>query len=111
MTRRPSRVLAPLWAAASVLATLDAGAAERDEGRTSRLLAGITTLSADAWQGRRAGTAGADRAADWIAAQFQAAGLEPGGDAGYDQRFVFIDGAKLGEANRLTAAGRRYRVT
>jgi len=111
VTRRPSRVLAPLWAAASVLATLDAGAAERDEGRTSRLLAGITTLSADAWQGRRAGTAGADRAADWIAAQFQAAGLEPGGDAGYDQRFVFIDGAKLGEANRLTAAGRRYRVT
>jgi hypothetical protein len=48
----------------------------------------VATLTAPGLEGRGIGTAGLDKAAEWVAAQFKAAGLAPGGDGGtYFQRF------------------------
>ena len=72
----------------------------------ARVRADVTRLASDDWQGRRAGTEGADRAADWLAAEFRRIGLQPGGDAGtYFQKFSFIDGVILGSGNRLSTSG------
>ena len=46
----------------------------------------VATLSDDSMQGRLAGSAGERRAATFIAARMQAAGLEPAGDSGWFQR-------------------------
>jgi hypothetical protein len=48
----------------------------------------VAALTAPEFDGRGIGTAGLDRAAEWVAAQFKAAGLAPAGDGGtYFQRF------------------------
>mgnify|MGYP003524901518 CR=1 FL=1 len=46
----------------------------------SRMMADITHLSSAAFKGRELGTPELDTAADYIAAQFQQIGLQPGGD-------------------------------
>jgi aminopeptidase N len=45
-----------------------------------RMMETVRFLSSDRLQGREAGAAGADQAADYIAAEFRQAGLLPGGD-------------------------------
>jgi len=71
-----------------------------------RVRADVARLASDEWLGRRAGTPGADQAADWLAGAFERIGLLPGGDEGtYFQRFTFIDGVILGPGNRLSTAG------
>jgi hypothetical protein len=72
-----------------------------------RLRADVTRLAGEEWQGRRAGSPGAERAANWIAGQFRRIGLAPGGSRGsYLQAFSFIDGVVLGPRSRLsTGAG------
>jgi hypothetical protein len=71
-----------------------------------RIRADVTRLSADDWQGRRAGTRGADSAADWIAQQMKAAGLQPGAaDGTFFQSFSFIDGVVVGPGNALRVTG------
>ena len=53
------------------------------------LLAHVAWLSAPEREGRGIGTKGLDAAAEYVAAQFKAIGLQPGGDAGgYFQRFT-----------------------
>jgi hypothetical protein len=72
----------------------------------ARLARDIRRLSAPDWQGRRAGTEGADRAAEWIAQQMKAAGLQPGApDGTFFQYFSFIDGVVLGPGNALAVTG------
>jgi hypothetical protein len=67
-----------------------------------RIRADVTRLAAPAWEGRRAGTAGADKAAEWIAAEFKRIGLQPAGDDGtFFQQFSFVDGVDVGPGNRL----------
>lgn len=46
----------------------------------------VKVLADDAMEGRRAGTPGHRRAAEYVAEQFRKAGLAPGGDDGYFQR-------------------------
>jgi len=71
-----------------------------------RVRADVVRLSAADWQGRRAGTEGADRAAEWIAQQMKAAGLQPGApDGTFFQAFSFIDGVVLGPGNALAVSG------
>jgi Zn-dependent M28 family amino/carboxypeptidase len=54
----------------------------------------LATLAADAMQGRQDGTLGAQKAAQYIAEQFQAAELQPFADLkGYEQNYE-IDGAE-----------------
>jgi peptidase M28-like protein/PDZ domain-containing protein/PA domain-containing protein len=70
-----------------------------------RLLEHVKTLSAPENEGRASGTAGAERAARQIAAEFRRAGLAPGGDAGtYFQSFSVPTGIRLGSTNTLTLA-------
>jgi aminopeptidase YwaD len=70
--------------------------------REERLKADVARLAADEWQGRRAGTEGAERAASWIGAEFERIGLRPGAaDGTYFQGFSFIDGVTLGPENQL----------
>ena len=62
----------------------------------------VSHLASDALAGRRAGTAGAERAARYVVAAFQAAGLEPPSSyPTYLQMFEFPVGVELGSDNRL----------
>ncbi|HYE79997.1 MAG TPA: PA domain-containing protein, partial [bacterium] len=74
----------------------------------ARLKADIEYLASDALEGRFPGTRGCEQAAGYIAAQMEAAGLEPGGDDGtYFDGFSFTSGVDLGSGNaaRLDAGG------
>ncbi len=75
-----------------------------------RLRRDIVYLASDKLQGRRAGTSGADRAADYISRQFRAAGLQPLPGTNYRQPFTFVSRVELGDENSFqvkTAAGPR----
>ena len=66
------------------------------------LLAHVRYLSADELEGRGNGTRGLERAAEYIAEQFKAAGLQPGGgQRGWFQPFELVTGLTVGEGNRL----------
>ncbi|WP_394686667.1 M28 family metallopeptidase [uncultured Xanthomonas sp.] len=47
---------------------------------TKRLSADVKTLASDAYEGRAPGSAGEEKTVAYLSAQFQAAGLQPGGD-------------------------------
>jgi hypothetical protein len=55
---------------------------------------GMELLAGDAMMGRRTGTPGADRAAEWIATQFRQAGLAPAGDSGTYLQWMPITAAQ-----------------
>lgn len=60
-----------------------------------RIQADVAFLAADAREGRAAGTAGFDQAADYVATRFNNLGLEPAGDKGsYFQRVPMIEGIR-----------------
>jgi len=67
-------------AAAALL--LVAGAASAQDFSTQRLSDEIRTISADDFQGRYPGTDGEKKTLDWLQAQYEAMGLEPGGRNG-----------------------------
>ncbi|GIW87827.1 MAG: peptidase M28 [Isosphaeraceae bacterium] len=77
----PSTPPKPAWDAA--LATIEPGS----------LKAHVSFLASDALEGRDTPSRGLDIAAEYIAAQFRAAGLEPAGDDGYFQtaRWTIIE--------------------
>ena len=81
------------------------GVAATTPASSERIKADVTRLAGAAWEGRRAGTRGADAAADWIGAELKSIGLKPGAAGGsYFQTFTFIDGVELGADNRLALA-------
>jgi hypothetical protein len=61
----------------------------------------IKFLASDELQGRRAGTAEADRAANYIAGEFKKYGLTPAALSGFLEPFNFVSGVKLGDSNLL----------
>jgi hypothetical protein len=66
----------------------------------------IKFLSSDELQGRGNGTPGLERAAEYIAMQFRAAGLAPGGDdRTYFQKFELVSGLTVGSSNTVTLSG------
>ena len=92
------RLLA-LWLLLSVALAADSRPAIQPDG----LLAHVKFLSSDELEGRGNGTKGLERAADYIAEQFKAAGLQPGGTNGtWFQPFELVTGLTVGEPNRLT---------
>lgn len=63
-------------------------------------------LASDEMEGRGVGTKGLDRAAEYIAAQFERDGLEPlPGFDGYFQRFEMTTGATIASGTKLNLAG------
>jgi aminopeptidase YwaD len=79
-----------------------------------RIAEHVQFLASDKLQGRRAGTAAADEAANYIAKEFRSYGLKPASPDGFLQRFTFVSGVKLGAQNRFQIkerdANRPYRV-
>jgi aminopeptidase YwaD len=94
--------------------TLLAGHAGASSSTSQRVSADVARLASPAWEGRRAGTRGADRAADWIAQQLKKAGASPAGERGtFFQTFSFIDGVDLGPHNHLvghSATTHRWKI-
>jgi len=74
-------------------------------------MAHVRYLADDQLEGRAVGSPGAHCAGDYLAAQFAALGLEPGGSQGsYFQSFSIRKGAELGPDNRLVVSGHAYSV-
>jgi aminopeptidase YwaD len=68
----------------------------------AELQAHIKYLASDQLEGRRSGSAGNRKAAEYIIAQLTAYGIQPAGDsAGYLQPFDFVSAVKLGAGNEL----------
>jgi hypothetical protein len=81
--------------------SLVSGAAEQFQPES--YLRHVKYLAGDELQGRGNGTPGLEKAAEYIAAQFKAAGLQPAGDGeSYFQKFTLTTGSSLGKRNKLT---------
>ena len=77
-------------------------AAGAREIRGDSLLEHIRFLASDDLAGRGNGSEGLERAADYIAARFEEAGLEPGGRDGWFQPFELNAGLAVGRGNSLS---------
>jgi len=63
----------------------------------------VNYLASDSLEGRLSGTPGNEKAAGYIAAEFERYGLQPlGENNGYEQRFDFVGGVNPGPNNRFT---------
>jgi hypothetical protein len=88
------------------LVSVVAAAASTDIA-SDALLKHIQFLSADQLEGRGNGTTGLETATEYVAAQFKAVGLEPGGVGGdWFQPFELVAGLKVGSVNTLSISGR-----
>jgi hypothetical protein len=106
--------LALLFAAPSLCAQNSArrvgegGLRQTTPGDVQRILG---ALAADSMEGRATGTAGARRAARYIAAEMRRIGLEPIGDSSFMQRVpVSMDSASGARGGRAAAPGLRPRL-
>jgi hypothetical protein len=101
-----------LLAAAALIAA--SGAFLQANLEPDELLAHVRFLASDELAGRGNGTDGLERAADYVAREFKAAGLKPGtADGDWFQRFELIVGLKVGPENTLVVEhkGRRVSLT
>ncbi len=100
--------LAPLFAALLLAACATIPEPPTAAERSERWWADVSTLAADDMEGRLTGTAGYQRAADYVVSQLQAIGLEPAGTDGFFQPVAFeeqfVDPA--GSSAALVAGGR-----
>ena len=74
--------------------------------RAQRLESLLTTLAADSMEGRRTGTAGAHRAAEFLAAELERYGIEPAGD-----NDTYVQTVPMARITEETARGPRERFT
>jgi hypothetical protein len=90
MTRRRPLFLLPFLFAVGCGGSGDAGSeatsTEVVPTRAERLESLLSTLAADSMEGRRTGTAGAHRAARFLASELERYGVQPAGDEGFLQR-------------------------
>ncbi|HEU4389140.1 MAG TPA: M28 family peptidase [Blastocatellia bacterium] len=75
--------------------------AERTSGDVSaeRIAKHVSFLASDKLEGRRAGTSGAEQAAQYIAAEFKRNGLAPASSNGFLEPFSFVAEVQAGKAN------------
>ncbi|HZI81207.1 MAG TPA: M28 family peptidase [Vicinamibacterales bacterium] len=102
------------FVAAGVLALAGAAVAAPADIPSAALLEHIKFLSSDELKGRGDGSPELERAADYIADRFRAAGLQPGGDDGtWFQRFELVAGLSVGQGNELSISngGKTLRFT
>ena len=77
-----------------------------DEAAAARMKKDLVFLAGPECEGRGVGTIGLDKAADYIATAFKAAGLKPGAkDGTYFQPFSINNYPELDGPNRLAFAG------
>jgi hypothetical protein len=69
-------------AASALLASAMPGLVQAQDFSAQRLSDQIRTISADDFQGRYPGTEGEKKTLDWLQAQYEAMGFEPGGPNG-----------------------------
>lgn len=101
-----SRLLLALAACLIAVTITPILAQEAVDPIVDRMRKDITFLASDECEGRGVGTKGLDKAADYIAAQFKAAGLKPGGINGtYFQPFPFATNSQLDGASTVTLVG------
>jgi hypothetical protein len=101
-------------AALVALVSLSATAADQAPSaiRADALLDHIRLLSADDMRGRGNGSPELIRAGDYVADQFRAAGLEPGGgDGGWFQSFDLVAGLTVGQGNQVTIRNKGRAIT
>jgi hypothetical protein len=75
------------------------------------LLGHIKFLAADDLKGRGNGSEGLEKAADYVAEQFKATGLQPGVNGGWFQPFELNAGLTIGKDNSLSIQSRGKTVT
>jgi hypothetical protein len=91
------------FAAAVLLAVAGVAAAAPSDIPPAALLDHIKFLASDELKGRGDGSAELEKAADYIADKFRAAGLQPGGDdRTWFQPFDLVAGLNVGDGNALT---------
>lgn len=83
-----------------------AGDARAARPSAERIARHVQHLASDRLQGRRAGTAGADEAADYIEKEFRSYGLKPAARSGFLQPFEFVASVKLGARNSFQVKDR-----
>ena len=79
--------------------------------RAERLMAHVTTLASDAFEGRGPGTRGETRTVNYLVEQFKLAGLQPGNPDGTYVQHVPLVGAFPAFRIRIEAAGRNTSLT
>ncbi len=88
------------WATYPLLQAQDANPIE------ARMRKDITYLASDECEGRGVGTKGLELAAEYVAKQFAASGLKPGGvNGGWFQPFPFVSSSELDGASTLSLKG------
>src|SRR6266702_2783910 len=94
-------------AAAGMLAAQGQTPAQRIAARLrpNDLKADVSFLASDALQGRATPSPGLDMAAEYIAAQFRRAGLEPVGDDGYFQTANYVSARPSLEGLQFSLGG------
>jgi hypothetical protein len=86
-----------------VLSVARYGHSESEKITEQEIISHIRYLASDELEGRKAGTEGCKKAANYTASHFRKADLKPLGDDGtYFQNFSFTYGVKLGRSNSLT---------
>ncbi|MFY9609392.1 MAG: M20/M25/M40 family metallo-hydrolase [Blastocatellia bacterium] len=101
-----SAFLTSFSARAQLAAALDnATSSAATKVSTERIVRHIQFLASEKLQGRRTGTLSADKAAAYIAKEFQSYGLKPASPAGFLEPFDFVAGVKLGEQNTFRVEG------
>jgi hypothetical protein len=96
-------------AAIALALVLGVAATASPQIAVDRILEHVRVLSADDMKGRGNGTEELERAAAYIARQFESAGLQPGAGRGWLQPFEITVGLAIGRTNSLSieADGRR----
>lgn len=97
-----------------VLGLAISGSVHAADEAQQRWWAHVKYLADDSLEGRETGSPGHRKAADYVAAQFKAAGLRPAGDAGSYLQSVAFDSRRIIEERSslvLEGAGKRTRLT
>lgn len=101
------------WSVGVLVAILGAVAIQADPRHIDpkAYIEHVKFLASDDLEGRGNGSRGLENAAEYIAARFREAGLEPAGDAGsYFQRFEMTTGMSLEPGNSVTLKSGRTTV-
>jgi hypothetical protein len=106
------RFMRTLVLAAGLALVTRTAAAPAAEIPSEALLAHIKFLASDDLKGRGNGTEGLDRAAEYIAREFETAGLSPAGAGGtWFQPFDLVAGLAVGRGNELSLGQPGQRVS